>query len=105
MIVLPKFIGAVCGLLSIDDKTCVSMFLYTNGRDIINAAVRMNLVGPIEGGRLTNELCILISKLIDTHIHCIDKKRDEQSTSHQVAPLIEILSNAHDRLYTRLFNS
>ena len=26
-------------------------------------------------------------------------------SSHQISPLIEILFNAHDRLYTRLFNS
>lgn len=113
--------GAVCGLLDINNETCVSMFLYTTARDMVNAAVRMNLIGPLEGGCVTNELCSGVNKLIEMFLDMIIQScRDEddsQVTSgkgtttastnigHQVAPLVEVLSNAHDRLYTRLFNS
>jgi urease accessory protein len=102
--------GAVCGLLDVNNETCVSMFLYTTARDMVNAAVRMNLVGPLEGGFVTNELCTGIDELIQTHlIDLVDCEDTNQlvntNIAHQVAPLIEVLSNAHDRLYTRLFNS
>lgn len=109
--------GAVCGLLDINHETCVSMFLYTTARDMVNAAVRMNLIGPLEGGYVTNELCGGVNKLIEMFLDKIVQNCQDEVTSttgtttasthvaHQVAPLVEVLSNAHDRLYTRLFNS
>lgn len=109
--------GAVCGLLNIDDETCSNMFLYTTARDMVNAAVRMNLIGPLEGGKLTNEVCNAINTLVQKEI--VSRFSSVENTNeckynasvldvqyaHQVCPLVEILSNAHDRLYTRLFNS
>jgi urease accessory protein UreF len=105
--------GSVCGLLNIDNETCVSMFLYTTARDMVNAAVRMNLIGPLEGGCVTNELCGGINMLVQSHLEDVEKfqsnpiglKMKRTDIAHQVAPLIEVLSNGHDRLYTRLFNS
>lgn len=120
--------GAVCGLLGIDEETCCTMFLYTTARDMVNAAVRMNLIGPLEGGRLTHDLCLAVEKLVteellnrfereETKESNCDSETEENSQhnggpevldvafAHQVCPLIEILANAHDRLYTRLFNS
>lgn len=122
--------GAVCGLLNIDDETCCSMFLYTVLRDMVNAAVRMNLVGPLEGGRLIHDLCTAVEILIRDELShgfgfqvknakenhhttrlseydcfCTTQQPWDVECAHQVCPLIEILSNAHDRLYTRLFNS
>ncbi len=98
--------GAVCGLLNIDNKTCISMFLYTTARDMVNAAVRMNLIGPLEGGCVTNELCNGVEDIIEAFLpSLVGVKGDIIENAHQVAPLIEVLSNAHDRLYTRLFNS
>ena len=107
--------GAVCGLFNIDDETCISMFLYTTARDMVNAAVRMNLIGPLEGGCVTNELCHGVNTLIERFLpNFLDLEKGNDGSdstrscidlAHQVAPLIEVLSNAHDRLYTRLFNS
>jgi len=98
--------GAVCGMLNIDEETCSSMFMYTTTRDMVNAAVRMNLIGPLEGGRLTNELCIAIGELVHRQLVSKSSAADMNiAFAHQVCPLVEILSNAHDRLYTRLFNS
>ena len=106
--------GAVCGLLGMDIKTCSSMFLYTSARDMINAAVRMNLVGPLEAGRFINNICCRLDVLVDNMIcdHDTDNHQIEStennldpSSAHQICPLLEILANAHDRLYTRLFNS
>lgn len=117
--------GAVCGLLKIDDKTCCNMYLYTVLRDMVNAAVRMNLIGPLEGGRLIHDLSTAVETFIETELPRligygmtnsenigIHRPNSQVCTkvldvecAHQVCPMIEILSNAHDRLYTRLFNS
>jgi urease accessory protein len=98
--------GAVCGMLNIDNETCSSMFLYTTARDMVNAAVRMNLIGPLEGMQVTNELCTSIMELVKTQlIPSLNDGSLDTLSSHQVCPLVEVLANAHDRLYTRLFNS
>ena len=91
--------GCICGMLRISPETCMYMYLYTVTRDMINAAIRMNIIGPMEGSYLTNQLCQKLPTLLQ---HPLNLSLD---SVHQVAPLIDILSNAHDRLYTRLFNS
>jgi urease accessory protein UreF/urease accessory protein UreH len=104
--------GAVCGLLGVSPYHAANMFLYTVTRDIVNAGVRMNLIGPIEGGHLIHLLCAKISAVLDEIFRCIEigakhlhSEILEPHAAHQVAPLLEILANAHDRLYSRLFNS
>eukprot|EP00957_Ditylum_brightwellii_P204394 15339060-Ditylum_brightwellii.AAC.1 len=104
--------GAVRGLLGMDDKSCASMFLYTTARDMINAAVHMNIVGPLVGGRLTNEDCVHLEDWIVTQHFGKEEGEEERShclydtkENHQVAPLVEILVSVQDRLYTQLFNS
>ena len=102
--------GAIAGMLGIDKSTAVSIFLYTTCRDMVNAAVRMNLIGPLEGGNVTYMIGNRIEALIQAYLK--NTGRSEISWYHppnivafQTAPLLDILSNAHDRLYTRLFNS
>jgi len=104
--------GAVCGLLGIDLRISCSMFLYTSTRDMVNAAVRMNLAGPLEAGGMINKICSHLEKILDLvimkHLNNANRKKEKKmdiEAIHQISPLIEVLSNAHDRLYTRLFNS
>lgn len=99
--------GAVAGILGIDITTAVSIFLYTTCRDMVNAAVRMNLIGPLDGGNVTYTISCRIQTLIQIyHIEAGNQILNPQKfLPFQIAPLLDILSNAHDRLYTRLFNS
>ena len=97
----PTCFGAICGLLRLPSQQAISMFLYCTARDLVNAAVRMNLVGPLEGAGLTQVLCQSTEQLLREEGHEILHWKD----AHQVSPVIETLANAHDRLYTRLFNS
>ena len=85
--------GAICGILNISNVCeVVDMFIYTTSRDMVSAAVRLNLVGPLEGGHYTNELCTRGS-ILSNFIH---EKLDDEitiiSNAHQVAPLVEIVS-------------
>lgn len=104
-------LGAICGLLlssSSDEKQVLEIFVYQNCRDMMNASVRMNLIGPLEGTRLIYIICCQFNSLVLNEIMKKDEniqRRDPMESAHQISPLIEILANAHDRLYTRLFNS
>ena len=84
--------GAVCGLLKVADaKTTGEMFIYMTARDMVSAAIRLNLVGPLEGGFYVNELCkkgsVLSFDKDGSGLTEIDIK-----SAHQVAPLVEIVS-------------
>jgi len=102
--------GAIAGILGLDNKTALSIFLYTTCRDMVNAAVRMNLIGPLEGGNVTYLIGGRIENLIKVYLKTAGEFQTNwhhppKIIAFQIAPLIDILSNAHDRLYTRLFNS
>lgn len=97
--------GAICGLIHVDERLCVSMFIYTTARDMINAAVRLNLVGPLQGCQLIHQLCTKFDDVVLSQLDVTWTATDPTDQAFQAAPLIEILANAHDRLYTRLFNS
>jgi urease accessory protein UreF len=97
--------GAICGLIHVDERLCVSMFVYTTVRDMINAAIRLNLVGPLQGGHLIHQLCTKFDDLVLNQLDVSAMPVNPSDQVFQTAPLIEILANAHDRLYTRLFNS
>ncbi len=48
---------------------CASIvYTRTCARDVVNAAVRMNLIEPLEGGRLMNELCTSIEELVQLQL-------------------------------------
>ena len=70
-----------------------------NLRDMLSAGVRLNLIGPLRAGAVQAELGMMIPRLSAAVKHI------EPGTAHQVAPLLEIMAAAHDRLYTRMFNS
>ena len=91
--------GAICGMLGVSPNQATSMFLYCTVRDMVNAGVRMNLIGPLEGCALIRTLCRAVENVLQNRavVHWTD--------AHQVAPIVEVLANAHERLYTRLFNS
>jgi len=95
--------GATCGLLETPPSQAASMFLYSTARDMISAAVRMNLVGPHEGSRLIHSLLLRTDDLHKSNGGFLTSCNWEEA--HQISPIVEVMANAHDRLYTRLFNS
>ena len=59
--------GIVCGLLLVSKTTCLHMFLYSTLRNLILAAVRLNIIGPMEGERLQYELGPTLVSLAGTN--------------------------------------
>lgn len=90
--------GAGMALLGLKRADVGRLFLFICLRGWISAAVRLGLVGPIEGQQIQARLSHRVARLCAAGQSSIDG-------ATQTAPLLEILQGAHDRLYSRLFQS
>ena len=100
---LPAHLAPVFGALTLHlgiplDKS-LQVFLYTLLRDLVSAAVRLNIIGPHAGQRLLVELAPELELAARQSVEL------ELADIAQTAPLVEILQVNHDRLYSRLFQS
>lgn len=91
--------GVVCALLDVDRQQAQRMYLFVTTRDVLSAATRLNLVGPMEAARLQFEATPLIDKVFE------DKKDRGVEDSYSSAPVLDLVQAMHDQLYTRIFNS
>ena len=94
----PSF-GAVCVSLGVDKHKTARLFLFTTLRDLISSAVRLNIVGPIEGQSIQRFLSQLMEDIVQRSIQF--GLEDLAST----APALDIFQQTHDRIYSRLFQS
>ncbi|CAN5522482.1 urease accessory UreF family protein [soil metagenome] len=97
---LPAAFGAVYACLELDVELAVSHFLFLNLRGLISAAVRLGIVGTIEGQSIVFELSPRAPQWIQTARSISDPKFAAQSS-----PLIDFYQAYQDQLYSRLFVS
>ena len=91
--------GVVCGTLGISLETTQRVVLFVAARGVLSAAVRLGVTGSYDAQRLQSE-CAGYSVTV------LARYRDAGPTElAQTAPIIDILQGAHDRLYSRLFQS
>ena len=94
----PAF-GYVTGRLDIARGTAVEMFVYNHLRGLLAAAVRLNIVGPMEAQmlqfRLGDAAAAAARRGAELGLDDIA----------QTAPLADVWQGAQDRLYSRLFQS
>jgi urease accessory protein len=96
---LAPVFGAVTGRLNLSHRDAVRLFVFMHLRSAIAAAVRLNIVGPMEGQAIQFQL----SEQAETVV-----ERGASLTIDDLAqttPLLEIWQGAQDRLYSRLFQS
>ncbi|KAJ0405194.1 hypothetical protein ATCC90586_008822 [Pythium insidiosum] len=91
--------GTVCGLLGLDAETCQRMYLFYTLRDVLSAATRLNLIGPMEATRIQHELAPMLEDVMER------KKNRPIDDSYSSAPVLDLIQAMHDQLYTRIFNS
>lgn len=91
--------GAVFSLLGLALSTAQRMMLYTTARGVLSAAVRLGIVGSYEAQRLQ---CACEPRLNDIAGRC---RCFTILDLAQTAPVIDVTQSAHDRLYSRLFQS
>ena len=69
-------------------------------RGVLSAAVRLGVVGPLRGAAAAVGVAGVSATVLARY-----RDADVRSTLAQTAPFIDILQGAHDRLYSRLFQS
>jgi len=92
-------VGRVTSLLSLPLRRTVAWYLYTQLRDVVSAAIRLNIIGPLAGQSLITRFGRFVQHEADEAIH---RRVDEVAIT---SPLMELVATRHDQLYSRLFQS
>ena len=91
--------GTVLRTLGVPLATIQRLMLFVTARSVFSAAVRLGIVGSYEAQRLQYEAGRDIDDVLS---RCADLDEDGLA---QAAPIVDVLQGAHDRLYSRLFQS
>ncbi|KAI7734067.1 hypothetical protein M8C21_014615 [Ambrosia artemisiifolia] len=91
--------GLVCGLVGLDGETCQRAYMYITMRDIISAATRLNLVGPLGAAVLQHQISLVAEELLTKW-----KNRGVEEAC-QTSPLLDTVQGCHSYLFSRLFCS
>src|SRR4051812_37621224 len=91
--------GAVCAGLSVGLPDAQRLFLWNVARGVLSAAVRLGAVGTHEAQAMLAGLAPVLDRVL---ADCGDLGLGALA---QTAPLADLLQGAHDRLYSRLFQS
>ena len=91
--------GVVFAALGVGLETAQHVVLYASARGVLSAAVRLGITGSYDAQRLQAECAAWMASVQARY-------RDaEPRDLAQTAPLVDIFQGAHDRLYSRLFQS
>jgi urease accessory protein len=96
---LAPVFGAAANALDVPLASAQRLFLHLTSRGVLSAAVRLNIVGPYQAQQMQADCSRDVDRVL---------QRCEALTEldiAQTAPLIDLLQAAHDRLYSRLFQS
>lgn len=91
--------GIIFGLLHIDPTTAQRAFLFVTLRDMLSAATRLNIVGPLEAAQMQHSLASEAESLLVKYGNRLI------SDAHQAAPILDVIQGVHDNLFSRLFRS
>jgi urease accessory protein UreF len=95
--------GVVTGLLSISDTSAVEGYLYTLVRDCVSAAVRMNVIGPLEGAGVIRSV---MKEVVEAVKGKVEEGREvDWRESKGWGGVMDAIQEGHSRLYCRLFKS
>jgi urease accessory protein len=91
--------GNVARLLEIDSESAARLFTFVQLRGFIASAIRLGIIGPLEGQRLQFKLSPAAEEVART-----STRFTLEDIAH-TAPLLDLWQGAHDRLYSRLFQT
>lgn len=91
--------GLVCGLLGFERETSQRAYMFITIRDVISAATRLNLIGPLGAAVLQHEIAFVAEDLLKKWMN------REAEDACQTAPLLDIVQGCHSYLFSRLFCS
>jgi urease accessory protein len=91
--------GALTSVAGIAQERATRAFLFIQLRGLLSSAVRLGIIGPLEGQAMQVRLAqhgeAVAQRLAGTRLEDIA----------QTAPILDLLQATHDRLYSRLFQS
>jgi urease accessory protein len=96
---LAPVFGTIAKSVGCDSPRAARLYLFILLRGQISAAVRLGIVGPMEGQKIQLSLLPEIERLAS------NAEANDDSAPAQISPLMDLLQQTHDRLYTRLFRS
>jgi urease accessory protein len=91
--------GGTTRLLDIPQETATHLFFFNHLRGILAAAVRLNIIGPMEAQSLQHQFSATAQDILKTGVPLT------LNDIAQTSPLLDIWQGAQDRLYSRLFQS
>ncbi|CAH8351807.1 unnamed protein product [Eruca vesicaria subsp. sativa] len=91
--------GLVCGLLGMDPETSQRAYLFVTLRDVVSAATRLNLVGPMGASVMQHRIAVVAETVLEKW-----KDRDAGEAC-QTSPLLDVVQGCHGYLFSRLFCS
>ena len=91
--------GAISAGLELTEVQAVRLFAFLQLRGTVSAAVRLGIVGPLEGQQIQWRAAREAEPLL---AHALNETPD---SAVQTAPLLDLFQGAQDRLYSRLFQS
>ncbi|KAJ1966830.1 hypothetical protein IWQ62_002221 [Dispira parvispora] len=95
----PVSFGLVAYCLGLSLEKTQQLFLFMFVRQIISAAVRLNIAGPYHAqialttAKVPTERVLTMTRALRSHEAC------------QTSPTVDVFQGTHDRLYSRIFNS
>jgi urease accessory protein len=91
--------GALMRELNVTHQTALRLFFFNQLRSVFAAAVRLNIIGPMEAQILQHRLAPKVEEIL---VRCESLTLDDLA---QTSPLLDLWQGAQDRLYSRLFQS
>ncbi|KAL4290480.1 hypothetical protein GQ457_14G001960 [Hibiscus cannabinus] len=91
--------GLICGLIGMDSGTSQRAYMFMTMRDVISAATRLNLVGPMGAAVLQHQIAPLAEDLFKKWM---DRPVEDAC---QTSPLLDTIQGCHGYLFSRLFCS
>lgn len=91
--------GLVCGLLGFDEGISQRAYMFVTMRDVISAATRLNVVGPLGAAVLQHQVANVAE---DLSRKWMGRAVDEAC---QTSPLLDTVQGCHAYLFSRLFCS
>lgn len=96
---LAPVFGSVTARLEIHLGDAMSLFVFMQLRGLVSAAVRLGIVGPLEGQGIQHRLGSAAEQAAADAMEL-----DLDDIAH-TAPLLDLFQGTQDRLYSRLFQS
>ncbi|KAJ3703901.1 hypothetical protein LUZ61_007606 [Rhynchospora tenuis] len=91
--------GLLTGLLGFDGRMAQRAYIFMTMRDVLSAATRLNVVGPIAASVLQHEIASEAEEIVEKW-----RDRDVEDAC-QTNPLLDTVQGCHAYLFSRLFCS